>query len=257
MTGSVQIHAVSKVIESLYLLARFSRHQLGSVAGGRVWERRIAAALSPVGATCWQGPGTLTLFGTRGASGLRHELDSAASANNWTLMIEAKCLLDGLSKEQLCCFDRKTFDLFVARRRVGESGLHFRAVASASPVDAGLHKYGYLYGITVVDPQLIPLPVLLRVAAKPSADVFIDNCLLADLVRLGEGACGPLERKYAPDGPRHVRFDLHEFSSRDLDDLHWLHRTVSERLLEVMDLASPGHYEAKAERLFELLPQHV
>jgi hypothetical protein len=74
---------------------------------------------------------------------------------------------------------------------------------------------------------------------------------------LGEGACGPLEWKYAPDGPRHIRFDLHEFSERDLDDLDWLHCTVSERLLKVIDLASPGYFKAKAESLFDPLPAKV
>jgi hypothetical protein len=46
---------------------------------------------------------------------------------------------------------------------------------------------------------------------------------------------------------------VHEFSTKDLEDLYWLHRTISERVLELTDLASPGYFEAKAERLFDHL----
>jgi hypothetical protein len=251
MKKDIKLGPVSDIAEALYLLARFSCHDLGSSAGGRVWERRVASALSPAGAYCWQGPGNLTLFGTRAASGVRHELDGAGSANGWTLMVEAKCLSAGLTKDQLCCFDRKTFDLYVARRRAGESGPHYRMVASASPVEPCLYKYGYLYGIAVIDPEMVPLPKLLRIAAKPNADEFLRNGLLSDLLLFGETACGPLEDKSVPDGPHHIRFNVHEFSERDLDDLYWLHRTISEDLLELIDATSPGLYEAKADIIFD------
>jgi hypothetical protein len=246
--------ALPKVCEALYLLARFYPPVLSSCLRGRLWERLAARALSAAGVWIRQGPGALTLFGSRSASGLRHELDGGGACHSWTAVLEAKAYGDrGPSKVDVCLFDRKTFDLYVARRRAGEKGPHFRIMASTQPFDPALLKYCYLYGIVAVDPRLFPLPMLVRMASRPMASSYFQDGILAELVRLGEPACGPLERRYVPDGPHHLRLDVRLFPERDLSDLLWVHQTITADLLDIVDLEAPGYYEQHAEELADAL----
>jgi hypothetical protein len=146
------------------------------------------------------------------------------------LIMEAKAYGNqGPSKEDLMFFDRKTFDLYVSRRRAGNPGHHYRVLASTQAIDRSLRKYCYLYNIVAVDPGLIPLPVLSRMARRPSASLFFQKALLAEFIRLGQLACGPLEARYVPDGPHHLRFDLSVFPKQELEDLLWLHCIGSAR----------------------------
>src|SRR5258708_510194 len=111
------MHLLANFCEAVYLLARFRSPELEAWARGRLWERRAAAAL---GLHTWslQGPGSLRLFGCTSASGFRHELDCAGHCNGRTVICEAKAYaVAGPTKNDVCLFDRKTFDLYVARRR--------------------------------------------------------------------------------------------------------------------------------------------
>jgi len=211
----------------------------------------MSSALTPTGAWARQGPGSLTLFGIRSASGLAHELDSAGARNGSTLICEAKAY-DGYgpSKMDLFYFDRKTFDLYVARRRAGEMGQHWRVLISTGPIDDGLRRYCYLYGIIAIDCELIPLPMLLRMASRQSADHFFQDTILSELVRLGETACGPLESRFVPDGADHLRFNMRVLNKTDLDDLLWIQKTVTEDLLELFDQEKPGYFE---DRTIEII----
>jgi hypothetical protein len=243
-----------KVCEALYLLARFYPPLLSNPLRGRLWERLAARTLSSSGVWISQGPGCLTLFGSRSASGLRHELDGGGACHSWTAVLEAKAYGDrGPSKADLCLFDRKTLDLYVARRRASEQGPHYRIMASTQPFDHAMLKYCYLYGIVAVDPSLIPLPMLVRMASRPMAGCYFQDGILAELVRLGEPACGSLENRYVPDGPHHVRFDVRLFPERDLSDLLWIHQTVTSDLLEIVDAEATGYYERRAEELADAL----
>ena len=238
---------------AMYLLARFNPSLLEGAFKGRQWERWASEVLGSV-TSAHQGPGSLTLFGRRSASGVRHEFDAAGGDSSWTLIAEAKAYGESSpSKKEICCFDRKTFDTYVERRLVGERGPHFRVLVSAGPVDDDLRRYCFLYGIVTVDPGLIPLPVLLRMAGRAVADEYFSDAILSELVRLAEPACASMELRYVPDGPDHLRFDIRRFSRRDLNDLLWLQKTVSGDLLELVDVTSPGYFEDLASVLIARL----
>jgi hypothetical protein len=231
--------------ESMYLLARFSPPRHTGWQGGREWE---SAAYQALGAGPRQGPGSLKLFGRGSASGLAHEIDGAWAGCGWALMHEAKAYSGrGPTKEDLLCFERKTFDLFVERRRAGEDGGHWRALVSAGPIDDALRRYCYLYGVVAIDPVLVPLPVLVRMAGRPNADLHFTDGVLGELVRLGEAACASLEARYVPEGRDHLTLDLRGMmTSADLDDLLWLQREVTADLLELVDREEPGYFEERA-----------
>lgn len=245
-----ELEWLAKFSEAMYLLARFNPPSMKGWLRGRIWERWMSSTLTPTGAWAIQGPGSLTLFGSGSASGLAHELDGAGARNSATLICEAKSY-DGCgpSKMDLFYFDRKTFDLYVARHRAGETGPHWRVLVSTGPLDDALRRYCFLYGIIAIDCELIPLPMLLRMASRQSADQFFPDTILSELVRLSEVACGPLESRFVPDGPDHLRFNTRVLNQADLDDLLWIQKTVTEDLLELLDQEKPGYFEDRAENL--------
>jgi hypothetical protein len=235
--------------EASYLLARFNQPALSGWLRGRLWERWAADTLRT---TAWsaQGPGHLCLFGGSSASGYRHEIDGAGSRNHAVILVEAKAYdRKSPTKNDVCLFDRKTFDLYVERVRSGRRGPHWRVLVSATSLDDEARKYCYLYGIIAVEPNLMPLPMLLRVAARPSADEFFSDMLLGEMVRLGELAACSMEKRYVRDGVGALRFDLRAFDRRWLDDLLWLHSTMSTELLDIVDRDRPDHYERRAAEL--------
>ena len=252
MQGSQEL--VLAFVEAAYLLARFHPPALVGTAGGRQWERWAASTLGASGAWIRQGPGRLTLFGTKSASGLGHELDGGAARGSTTLILEAKAYSDhGPSKEDLMYFDRKTFDLFIARRRTGERGPHYRVLASTQAMEPAFRKYSFLYGIIAVEPDVLPIPLLLQMAGRPVARRFFQGGLLADFLCLGTVACGPLESRFVPDGPHHLRFDISMLLNQDLDDLLWLQQELSADVLELVDQERPGHFEGRADQLLDTL----
>jgi hypothetical protein len=130
---------------------------------------------------------------------------------------------------------------------------------SASPISDDIRKYCYLYGVVAVEPARLPLPLLLRIASKPLADEFYSETQLSELVRLGEQAVGPLERRYRPDG-HYLRFDLDLLKPQALDDLLWLQGTLTAETLEHLDKLRPEFYENRAEELLDRLgiaPDHT
>lgn len=241
---------VAAFCEATYMLARFHPPRLAGWLGGRQWERWASMTLTPAGAWMRQGPGSLTLFGRPAASGLSHELDGAGICDRGTLITEAKAYgRSSPTKADVMLFDRKTFDLFLQRRRGGEAGPHWRVLVSASPIHEHLRKYCYLYGIVAVEPDVIPLPILLRMASRAIAEQYFSDVILGELVRLGEPASGPLEARYVPDGPNHLRFDLRTFNVGALNDLLWLQQTMTADLLELVDEERPGYFEDRADEL--------
>ena len=51
-------------------------------------------------------------------------------------------------------------------------------------------------GLLVCDPSRLPLPVLVRAASKPAADMYLPEAVLQEVVRLGERALQPLQDRW-------------------------------------------------------------
>src|SRR5688500_643059 len=115
--------ALADLSERLHLLSRFHPPLAPGNVGGRQWEQWIAHDLLRKGTRWTQGPGSLQLFGSRGASGLHHEIDGASQAHWGTVVVEAKAYgHHGPTKSDVFVFDRKTFDLALARHQAGVKG---------------------------------------------------------------------------------------------------------------------------------------
>ncbi|MBM4432562.1 MAG: hypothetical protein FJ025_00995 [Chloroflexi bacterium] len=206
-------------------------------------------ALHSYDAMALQGPYNLQLFGMASASGARHELDGAAGALHTTILTEAKHLQQGITKDDICVFDRKTFDYYIALVRRHVAGVHYRVLSSATPVDALLRKYAFLFGITLVEPSICPLPILLSVTEKADCDEVFPEGLIGQFLGLASHASAALEQRYVQEG-RYLRFDTRVMGEDELDDLEFLHKEFSECWLDFIDRNRPNYYEQKAEELF-------
>jgi hypothetical protein len=190
------------------------------------------------------------LFGIRAASGLQHEVDGAAAQWWGCIVLEAKAHQGvGPSKDDVCVFQQKTFDLCLGRRQAGVTNFHWRVLASLGPVRDALRRYCYLHGIIVADPALLPLPLLLRYANRSAADCLASPVLWRELMRLAERAVVPFEKRYVPVGDC-LHFDTRWWTPTDLDDLLYVQHELTEALLERLDEAAPAFF---ADRAVELL----
>lgn len=243
------MNSLTRICEAAYLLARFAPHELSGWLRGDRWQRQLAAATA-FSARRVQGPGNLTLFGLPSASGLRHELDNAAEYGDGAVLMEAKAYLrNGPSKNDVCIFDRKTLDFFMERIRRRIPGPHWRVLASATGADKRVRQYCYLHSIVLVEPGRLPLPLLLRAAGKPEADLWLPEKLLQEIDRLGSLAAGPIDARYIPDNAGSLRLDARLFRREDLEDLDWLHGLLSDELLDRFDQERPLYFEQRADLL--------
>jgi hypothetical protein len=241
--------ALARLTEGCHLLARFGPSRFSGSMGGRQWERWVAHDLLPRGALVAQGPGKLHLFGLPAASGLANEFDGASGSWWGTVIVECKAYqCGGPSKEDLCVYDRKTWDACVARRRAGITSPHWRVLVSSGPVHPSVRRYCCLYGIVLSDSQRLPLPLLLEYATLPFADAVGDPVLWSELVRLGESAVIPFEGCYVPHG-RQLVFDLERMPDPHLNDLLFVQESLTEEILGWVEEQEPEYFSDRAALL--------
>ncbi|MBW3642842.1 MAG: hypothetical protein KY447_08020 [Actinobacteria bacterium] len=168
---------------------------------GREWEAAVGTLLSQPGMTRRQGPGGTTLLGRRSASGCGHELDAAAEGWAGTLIVECKARADGLAKADVATFEAKCFDLYAGNLAAAADQRWWRLLVSAAPVATGLRRLCASGGTILVDPAVVPVPVLAWVAARPSADLHLPEALLCEMLRLGERPRPPSSAAGCPTAP--------------------------------------------------------
>ena len=209
-----------------YILAHYSE-----APDGRDFEAAISAIAHLLGFAGHQGPGSLSLFGNRSASGCHHELDLGIANPGFIAMAEVKSISGGISKNDVMIFTQKTFDYYVWRLRERRNCYTWRFFISSTPVPGSVHTYCIQQGVILVEPSVLPLPVLLRFVKQPQAEDVFDDSRLAEAVRLFEPACFPLERIYVPKID-HLKIGISRFTNSDADDARWLASEMTRELLE-------------------------
>ena len=237
-----------------WLLARNCVNPTGDLIDGRVWERSISDLLRRPGLTCRQGPGTTTLFGFRPASGIRHEIDSAAAGSRCCIILESKSQQAGVTKEDAALFHQKTLDFYCERPEAVKHECWWRILVSSSPVPHSVRKFCIHLGLLLCDPVLLPLPVLVRTAYRPSADQHLRETLLQEVLRLGETALIPIQTRWPYDPVTcKLMFKPKVMSANDMDDLFWLQDELGSDILDLYELHRPGTLERRGMLLFNQL----
>ena len=215
---------------------------------GNLFEEAIVELSHLLGFANHQGPGTLNLFGTRSASGNRHELDLGIQAPGMVGVAEAKSRAGGVSKTDVMIFVQKTFDFYMARLRERATGPTWRFFISATPVADPIRVYCIQQGVILIDPLVLPLPTLLRFVGQPEAEQVFDDGRLSEACRLFEPACLPMEEIFVPRRDR-LELDPRRFFTSDASDARWLATNMTEDRMRSLSVRGRDPFRERSEVL--------
>jgi hypothetical protein len=215
--------------------------------------------LAATGFDRYQGPGTTSLLGARSASGSGHELDGAGrklGPLEETVILEAKAVT-ALAKAEVISFAAKVFDFYAAGVPGASRSSWHQVLVSAAPVSEGLRMLCAERTVILVDPQRMPLPVLLWMAAKPNADDRLPGPLLAECLRLGQRAVAAVQQRWQFLDDGRLAYDPTWWLGTALADLCYVHDELSGEVLDLYDRDRPGALERRAAALTAELYRHA
>jgi hypothetical protein len=223
---------------------------------GRAWEVAVGGLLAQPGLEQRQGPGRGTLFGQTSWSGCAHELDGAGRGWRDALLVECKSQLHGVTKEDVAVFDLKTFDFYRSELPGNADRFWWRFIVSATSVSEPIRRLCVSLGITLCDPDFLPLPYLMWLATKTEVDVVIPDTMLQEILRLGERATCTMQRRWRYD----VEIDglihkLDGLNASEISDVLFMQSEMSEAILDLHDRSCPGIFESRASWLLRYLKE--
>lgn len=234
----------------VWLVARFAPQLSGAPPEGRVWERTVAGLLYRPGFTRRQGPGNHSLFGSISASGVRHEIDGAADGWRGSFVVECKATAGGISKADVALFHFKVMDYYQRKIATASVERWWRILCGATPTAFTARVAAISLGMLVCDPGRLPLPVLVRAAGRPAADMHLPEPLLQEIVRLGERALSTQQERWPYRvHAGEITFKPDHWKDSEIRDLLWLEDELSGCLLDLYDRLRPGALERRAANL--------
>jgi hypothetical protein len=239
-----------------FLLARYGRSGEGR-PDGRAWEQAVTRGLWMPEISRRQHAGTLGLFGCSGRSGANHELDGAGHGAGLGIWIEAKAR-KALEKADVAVFAFKTLDLYREAVQHDPAGSARQAwwpvLVSSEPCREAVHRCCLAMGVILCEPSVFPLPTLMSVAARPFADMHLDERLLGMAVDLGERLCRPMQARWPLNpGRRELCLSLDEPGAAAIGDALFVQRELTGDLLDFYDRHAPGELERRGLRPAERL----
>lgn len=193
----------------LDLVARtYSLVEVGGLNGcgaqrGRNFEQLFYDLCDRRGIHLSERAGARTVAEGRSASGLPHEVDGATRTVEYITHWELKHLSRGVPKNELLIFNGKGLDFLQGTRRPAAHKPVLRFLLSGASVRDECRYFAVVWGIMIIEPFRLPLPLLYEAVARGAA-----VCLSpaeCDVVRERVyWACRPLQS---------VVTELHEWSS--------------------------------------------
>ena len=169
-------------------------------------------------------------------------------------MVECKSKTSGAAKADAALLHEKTLDFYCAKPRRFSGERWWRILASSTAVSDSVRAFCVGLGIVLVEPSHLPLPVVLRIASRPPADMYLREALLQDAVRLGEPAQLALQERWTYDAQAgEIRFKPTILIPTEIRDLLWLQEELGSDILDLYDLHRPGVLELRSERLLQTL----
>jgi hypothetical protein len=238
--------SVARLAQDAFLLARYAAPHDGP-PDGRAWERAASGLLIRPEFPRRQHAGTLGLFGCGSMSGTQHEFDGAGHGAEIGVWLECKAR-QALDKGEVSAFAFKCLDLYREAAREEPDATASRSwwpiLVSSESVDMSVRRSCLGMGVILCEPEFMPLPMLLHIAAKPVADEWIDESALAEFVRLAEPLIRPLQKRYRVDiEAKELRWSLREPGAAEIGDLVYRQQELTADLFDLFDHESPGHFE--------------
>lgn len=235
-----------------WLLAR-AADSFESLVDGRIWERTVGDFLRRPRFLHRQGPGEGTLFGRFPASGVRHELDACAA--DWEgnmILLECKSQRRGVTKAEAALFHEKTLDFYCARPHSNGQERWWRLIVSSVPIsDDAVRAFCIQLGLILCDPERPPLPMILEIASRPNADMYLREMPLQEIVRMGELALQPMQDRWVYDSvARNIRFRPQVLrNAGEIRDLLYLQDTLGQDIFDLYESHRPDILEREMTRM--------
>lgn len=169
-------------------------------------------------------------------------------------MVECKAQVSGATKGDAALLHQKSLDFYSAKPQQFSLERWWRILASSTPVSDSVRAFSVSLGIVLVESSYVPLPVILRIASRPAADMYLREPLLQDVVHLGERAQLALQARWTYDAQaEEIRIKPTIFGPDEIEELLWLQAELGSDILDHYDLHRPGALELRSERLLQTL----
>jgi hypothetical protein len=196
--------------------------------------------------------GNLTCFGRKGISGLGHEVDGTVQSDERKILIELKAYTYDVPKHQVMLFNEKSLDFYLAFVKEGKPCPLHRVLISDSSMNTEVRRFCYTWRIIIVEPQILPLPVVLEYSRHPKWEKYFDFPILQEIERVLPKYSVSLDNLLEGQDESLQFLTLRKSalpSLRDLEEIEEIHLSMSEELLQVIEEEDPDHFEIHAEHL--------
>lgn len=151
--------------------------EVGGIAGhgperGRKFEEVFYAICRRRGVYLCERAGSRTLAEQRSASGFMHEVDAGTRACRCITDWELKHLSTPVEKNELLVFNGKALDFLQGSSPLISRIPLFRFLLSGNNVRDECRYFAALWGIMIIEPHRLPLPLLYEATARGAASVL-------------------------------------------------------------------------------------
>jgi hypothetical protein len=172
--------------------------EVGGLSGcgperGRNFEKLFYDLCAKRGLILSERAGAKTLAEQRSASGFLHEVDGATRSAECVTHWELKHLTSDLDKNELLVFNGKSLDFLYGSNPLFSKIPLLRFLLSGRNVGQDSRVYSVLWGIALVEPGRLPLPLLYEAVARSACDLLRPGDREAVKHDL-RWACRPLQR---------------------------------------------------------------
>ena len=249
---------LSGLFLDLYLISRFVPLKSFGAERGRELERIFEDYCIQKGRGLRSSAGSVLLFDLPASSGLRHEVDSGMKIGNSLLYSEYKAHVGAVPKTEVMVFNQKSLDYYFTYTLQNGARPFFRALISDSYIEQAVRRLCYMWSIITVEPQLLPIPVILRTILRDSHCNLFEPPMRREAVRILPHACRSLNDMLSPDLTKPGRFNLDmtfTLKKGNLDLIADVHQTLSNEILEQIETSiDPLYFESRAAELLASLP---
>lgn len=157
--------------------------EVGGLSGvgaerGRNFEQLFYNICKRRGVYLSEKAGSQSLAGQRSASGFRHEVDAATKALPCITHWELKHLTGTVPKNELLIFNGKGLDFLQGTRSYLAKKPLLRFLLSGTNLRDESRHYGALWGIMIIEPDRLPLPLIYEAVARgASAILNVSDCI--------------------------------------------------------------------------------
>lgn len=171
--------------------------EVGGLSGygperGRNFEQLFYTLCERRGVSLSEKAGAKSVAGRRSASGFRHEVDGATKTLNCVTHWELKYLTTKLEKNELLIFNGKGLDFLWGTNPSFVKIPRLRFLLSGTNIKDESRYFAVQWGIMVIEPDRLPLPVLYEAAAHGAA-IYLKEADCAALKSKVIWACRSLQ----------------------------------------------------------------